>query len=573
MKIMFSFFKKKPIEVKYGRTNYVDNDYKADDRAWILLLSSVFIEAKDMEIGLKKAEHGRLEIYPKEMLDEEEKKSLKFDLVTENISKVKLRMEQVSDLNARLFETDVYYVVNCNSLEEVRAKAEEEYEGDKEKLKLFEYIWERREIYEKSFFRLGFIAQSIWQIRLSAYFGVIHEDVAWTHLETLADFARPLMTLFSSWEEYNLNIQQFHEIFEFKYPDERKFIDKAVICLNKREESPCAIVPYDLGVDKSYPYNIETHSNRYAKQISTSEDPDSLMLLELMEREDKSTLWKVLDNYSLEKRNLELAIFINECAVNIKEEDLIELPELYPDNYYAYLIRSSYFDKFAWDARGTGVSNTVGRENYNLFFERLEWELNDLLKAHELNPKDSTVWGNIYATAIHFKTEDKKALVNKMYKLIREEALEHLFCVNIVETFKRERWMGYKGENLDWAREVVANTPRGAVSKVIIFSVIQEHYNYKIMCGEEEEEASKIFKDKQIQAELNQYLDEVLENIDNIPYTIADKLVWWYLNVKDFHRLRQVMRTIKEGKFSEDSINGDYSDEYTELLMHWFRSI
>ena len=40
-----------------------------NDRDWILLLSSIFIEAKDMDMGLKKAEHDLLEIYPKGILN------------------------------------------------------------------------------------------------------------------------------------------------------------------------------------------------------------------------------------------------------------------------------------------------------------------------------------------------------------------------------------------------------------------------------------------------------------------------------------------------------------------------
>ena len=572
---MFGFFKKKPIEIKYGRNNYIGNykQYKVEDRDWILLLSSIFIEAKDMDMGLKKAEHDLLEIYPKGILNKEEEKNLKFDLVTTNISEVTLRMEQVADIQMRKFEYDVYIVINCNSLEEVKKKAKKEYEKDKEKQELFESIWEGREVYKKTLFRLGFIAHAIWQIRLSVYFGIIHENVGWTHLETLANFARPLMTLFSSWEEYHLNIQQFHEIYEFQYPQERKFIANAITCLNRREESPFLIVPYDLGIDKAYPYNIKTHSNKLPKRISSQNDPDILLLLELMEREDKNQLWEVLDGYSVEKKNLKLGRFIERCAEIFDAEDLIELPELYPDNYYAYMIRSAYFYDFAWDARGEEVAKKVGRENYQLFFERLEWTLNDLLKAHELNPKDSTIWGKIYSTVVHFKTEEKQQLKKKMYQLIRENGLNNLFCVNIVFIFKQTRWGGYEGETVDWAREVIANTPRNSVSKIIIFSVMLEHYSYKIACGEEEKEAKKVFKDKNIQAELNQSLPEVLENIDKIPYSIADKLVFWYVNTGDHHRLRQVIHTMKEGKFSLDVLNDEYSDEYTEMLMHWFRSV
>jgi len=192
----------------------------------------------------------------------------------------------------RLFERDIYYALNCNSLKEV--KALEEYKDAKDKREIFEEIWKNKEVYQGTHFRLEFIAHSIWQIRIAVYFGVIHEDVGWTYLETLANFARPLMTLFSSWEEYHLNIQQFHEVYEFKYQSEREQISQAMVCLKKKEESPFTKIPYEFGINKDYKYNINSHSNIFPKQILSDETPLSLALLELLEQEDKSRLFEEL---------------------------------------------------------------------------------------------------------------------------------------------------------------------------------------------------------------------------------------------------------------------------------------
>ena len=82
--------------------------------------------------------------------DKEEEKNLKVDLVIKNISEVTLRMEQVADIEIRKFENDIYIVINCSSLEEVKKKAKKEYGKDKEKQEFFESIWESREVYKKT---------------------------------------------------------------------------------------------------------------------------------------------------------------------------------------------------------------------------------------------------------------------------------------------------------------------------------------------------------------------------------------------------------------------------------------
>jgi len=446
---MFGLFKKKPIELKHGHENYLSdyNNYEVNDRNWILLLSALFVEAKDLDMWQHRVRHDLLQMYPEGSLDEDAQKELNNDFVLTDISKVVKRMKQVSELVSRAFEDNIYYVINCNSLEEVRAKAQKEHEDDEEKLELFEFIWERREAYETTHFRLGFIAQSIWQIRMAVYFGVLHENVAWTHLETLANFARPLMTLFDSWEAYNLNLKYFHEVYEFSYPEERKYYERAMICLNKREESPLKLIPFELGIDKSYPYNLKSHSYRLPKRIPSGQYPLRLLITELLEREDKSALFEELDKLSGKEREQEVTFVVHKSDTSsFAEEDLIELPERY-NNAYAYAMRAQHFYTFAWEARGTGTSNTVGEENYKLFYERLGWALDDLLKAYELAPNERIVWANLYEILSHFNGEEAIKKREEIYALMQKHALDHRGCVYGISRFKETRWGGSFEEN------------------------------------------------------------------------------------------------------------------------------
>lgn len=572
---MFGLFKKKPIEVKYGHTQYLlDYDgFEVNDRNWILLLSAMFVEAKDLDLWEHRARHDLLEIYPEGVLDEDAQKALSEEFTLKNIGGIKTRMNQVAKLLPRTFESDVYYVINCKTLEEVRAKAQDEYADDEDKLSLYEAIWQDRERYEPTHLRLGFIAHSMWQIRMAVYFGVIHENVAWTHLETLANFARSLMTLFDSWEAYNQNIQQFHEIYEFDYPAERKYMERAMICLNLREESPLKRIPFDWGVDKDYKYNIVSHSNKFVKRISSEEYPLRLMLRELLDRDDKTALFQELDKLKGREREQEITFVVSKATTDFFfEEDLIELPDRY-NNLYAYLMRAHYFYTFAWEARGTGTSDTVGEENYQLFYERLGWALNDLFNAYELAPMEPKVWCDLYEILSHFSSDESNQKAEEIYKLIQKHALNHVGCVYGISRFKETRWGGSFEENLDWAREVIAGTQKGDPTRLIIYDVMIEHADYIKCFAEDEEEANKIFNNKQIQAEVNQYFDEILENFDKRPYAIVDTLCFWYAKVGDYDRLRQVVHTMEAGKFDLDVLKDAYYDDYTEVVMNWFRSV
>ena len=570
---MFGFLKKS-IEKKYGRDNYVSTGYGVNEESWILLLSSLLIEAKDIEMGVQKAQHDLIEIYPEGVLDQEEEEELKKDFVIETISKVKKRMEQVADLEMRLFECDVYYAINCNSLAEVKKRALEEYEDDDDALKreLFEEIWEKKEHYKHTHFRLGFIAQSMWQIRMAVYFGVIHRDVGWTHLKTLANFARPLMTIFSSWEKYNLNLQQFHEVYEYKYQSEREQVEQAKVCFNKREESPFSILPYDLGIDKSYPYNVTTHTNIYPKRIPSEEKPLYLVFQELLEHEDKSRFFEELNRLNAsDYEDIFGFLSFTPTLKNLPEEDIIELPNEYL-NACAYFMRANYFENYAWEARGTGDYQSVGEENYKLFYERLNYALEDLFKAHELEPKNRVIWSGLYEILSHFKRDPQRNTRRKeFYELMRKEALDHVGCVYRISRFKQQRWGGSFEENLDWAREVLAGTERGERTQLIIFDVMIERYHS--LGWEDDGSDQKFINDKKIQSEVNQYFDALLERMDEAPYSVSSSLIYWYVKVGDYERLRRVMHKTEAGKFDLNAMNDDYSDNYTEAYMLWIRSV
>ena len=572
---MFERLKKKPIEQKHGHENYLQDyaHYEPNDRNWILLLSALFVEAKDLDMWEHRARHDLLDIYPKGVLDQDEQEELGEDFVLETVDDIQERYNNVYDLQPWNIEDDLYYAINSKSAKEAVDKAADQHDDDQEKKKLYKDIYKHRDKYKHTHMRMGIIAHSMWQIRMAVYFGVVTEEVAWDYLEKFVELARPLMALYDSWEAYHENIKQFHEIYEFDYPEERKYYKRASASLLRREESPLHLIPIDFGVDASYQYNIISHSNYLPKRIPSGDTAREIMLEALMEREDKTKLFEVLDGLEGTEYDEAFQFVVRKSDRKVvDEEDLIELPERY-GNLYAYAMRAGYFYNFAWEARGEDTADKVGEENFELFYERLGWALNDLFAAYELDPMEKNIWSRLYSILSHFHSDEAVEKKEEIYQLIRKHALDHPACVFNVEQFKQKRWGGSFEESRDWAREIMAGTSIGDPIRRIIYWVMIEHADYYIAFDEDEEKANAVFQDKNNQTEVNQYFDELLAIVKDGPYSLFDYMVYWYAKVGDYHRLRQLVHTRPVGKFDLDAMNGDYTEEYTDIIMNWFRSI
>ncbi len=248
---------------------------------------------------------------------------------------------------------------------------------------------------------------------------------------------------------------------------------------------------------------------------------------------DKNTLWEYLDNLTEEERNKILPTLYDQAIFT--SEDYLELPTLYPTVSYAYYLRATYFYNFAWEARGLGLTNSVGQKNYALFYERLRYARIDLKKAYELSPNEQSYWAELYNLVKHFKNKDSDHLEEDLFELIKKNAMQNPFCVQRVSHMKKARWGGSHEESLEWAREVIAHSSYGDSMKIMIFEVLIEQYKYILEYDKDEEKANAIFKDIALQDEVNQYFDELLEDLK-----LHETLLFWYEKVGDTQRLEQL---------------------------------
>jgi hypothetical protein len=275
-----------------------------------------------------------------------------------------------------------------------------------------------------------------------------------------------------------------------------------------------------------------------SNQITSNVSNNANKIHKLLEKEDKNELWQFLDALTEEERNKVLPkLYIEKKDEAIlTAEDYLELPALYPNVSYAHYLRAVYFYNYAWEARGLGITNTVGQKNYALFYERLRYARADLKKAYELSPNEQSYWAELYNLVKHFKNKDSDHLEEDLYGLIKENSMQNPFCIQHVSHMKKARWGGSHKESLEWAREVISHSNDGDSMKIIIFEVLIEQYQYILEYDKDEEKANAIFKDVALQDEVNQYFDELLE----VSSDIQDTLLFWYEKVGDIKRLKML---------------------------------
>jgi len=573
---MFNPFKKKPTELKYGRDNYVQDyhNYINNDRNWILLLSSLFIEVTDIELGIKNASHDLLSIYPMGDLDSYDEGELAEKSIYEDMSALQNRLMEIFASNLSNVGVDLYYALNLNSLKEVQKKAKERYAEPGGAIEFYTHVFNEKETYTQTHMRTGEIAHMMWQIRLAVYLGMIKEEFAWQILEELSDILRPLMTLFPSWKDYNVNLNQFYRIYDiWEHAEDRKYLEEVTFCFLVREESPFNFISIETGIHQDYAYNVKNHSNILPKRLDSKDTPLIHMITELLNKKDKGLLWKEMQGLKIDEHEEAFRFIVSQSDKSkLPEKVLKKLPELYP-NFYAYAMRAKYYYILAWDARGQSTIDTVDDKHYAIFQKNLKLALSDLFKAHKLAPKEKLIWHHSYEILSLIDGDELSKEKTYFYDLILREGLDHRGCIYVISRFKADRWGGSFQENLEWAREVIDRTEVGNPVRSIIFDVMIEWESHLSIMEEDPQAAYEFVTDPDVQAEVNPYFEELLASIDQAPYEIASTLLHWSVLTQNHHRIRQVTSHMKVGKFDLNAMNNGYHDDYTEVMMNWLRTV
>ncbi len=571
---MFGLFKKEPPEVKHGRAVYLKNEDKfiPDNKNWILALSAVYMEFKDIETAKKCVYHDLIGGY-EEGFSKLDLVIINADTKLKSLDDLENRMKDLSRCWPEDVEMGLYNVLSMETDEEVDDFIDEYCDDDYYQESVLEEAWKNKTHYQEGFhYRVGLIIETMWEIRVLVTKKLLTPPEAWKQLYILADLLRPIITMFSSWEEFLENQRLFLQL-ETPGKGTMRDFEAAIACLLNLSQSPLHKIPYDYGIDKNYPYNLTENTYKKAKKIGYLELPEPASLIKLLKEEDKQPLWDALNALSKEKSYQYVPLITEYCNTkNFEEEDAIEIPELYPDEPYAWLLRGNYYSSLAWDARGEGTADTVGEENYRLFHERLAYAFNDYYKAYQLSPNDPSIWADLESVMLLTYIENNPIEREEIRQKIAEHGLDHSYAVRIMASGMEERWGGSYEQGIAWKNHVISNTERGVPSRLIPFITTMERYDYIRCFEDDDDQAEAMFRDPELVKELDLYFDELLENLHKDPHRIASYLSFWYQETGDLEKLRAVGRTMIPGCYMKGPWRC-YSDSQIDCVMNWIRSI
>jgi len=212
---MFSFFKKKPDEQKFGRQNYVNDltNFGTDPKHWILSLSAVYLEYQAIDIENDSACHDHLVFFNTADLSTYDIELLKCSLEHDSPESLAKSIESLRNCFPYHWEEELYALMSVATDEEANEIIYQLYPDDESERDLLFYIWQNKDDYQHGFhYRLGFIIDCMWQVRLAACLELIDENTAWKHLYSLTELAKPVLTIFDNWQEFNENQRLYCEI-------------------------------------------------------------------------------------------------------------------------------------------------------------------------------------------------------------------------------------------------------------------------------------------------------------------------------------------------------------------------
>ena len=575
-----------PYEEQYGRDNYLfeANSYGTTDDQWILALSAAFIENKDIDTGDKLAHHDLLTAYVDNDYGSSINEFILFtDLTLETTEEIEERIENIFGTWPTDTECDIFDATNTQSLKAIQKIAKSDYENNKDMASRLIYLWENKNTYAEGFsYRIAYIAESMWQIRLATLKGIISENKAWIYLRKLATLIRPLMTQFSSWDEYLDNIHHFYHLDQFSYKTSRKDFKKAIVCLKKSPLSPLHEIDYHFGIDRNNPYNLQYNDYYLTKHYRAKKDRTFNKLVFFLQQEDIQSLWAMLDRFDEDKKQFYLLLIINALFdLGLYEEDMMELPLQYPDTHYSYLFRGQYLALTSANTYWDASSRSYYDDNSLVFTEYYNDALTDFKKAQALNPDNPVIWLSLLDALSHSEhNEENTNTSSSIINLIEKKALSNLACTTQVI----KNLYNYEDDSQEkieaWVKRVMQGTKKGDLSRLAPFIALERNY-YTLWINHDDDDenaedpANKMINDIVLTKTLSEPFDELLETMQHSQYAeaIASYLVFWCIERKDIERLRQIGHKMRRGQYHKNPLDNYYSDRKILWLMNWIRMI
>jgi hypothetical protein len=154
------------------------------------------------------------------------------------------------------------------------------------------------------------------------------------------------------------------------------------------------------------------------------------------------------------------------------EKDVARLCEKAPRSAWARTLHGELLVHLAWDARGSGFSNTVTDEGWRVFHDRLKDAKTELEKAYELDPKlpYAPMWLITVALALQLGDDACQSWFEKAVKA--DPGLYAAYSQRLMALMPK--WGGSKARLLAFARKPLDNAPDEPALALLVIDAPRE---------------------------------------------------------------------------------------------------
>jgi hypothetical protein len=171
-----------------------------------------------------------------------------------------------------------------------------------------------------------------------------------------------------------------------------------------------------------------------------------------------------------------------------------------PNSGITWLVRGMHAVQWAWEARGSGWSDTVTAQGWKDFRERLAMAEQELHRAAELAPADPTPWVALMWSAI-----GSQLGIDVIHQRFEQATRRHAFNRNAHTSWLQAqcaKWFGSHDKDIRFARKTVAQLPEGHTLHVLIAIAHVERHNM-LFREKRGHESDGYFRQPDVREEIN----------------------------------------------------------------------
>ena len=434
-----------------------------------------------------------------------------------------------------------------------------------------DYILLRRERFEKTNYNLYLIANYMWRVRIAVYAKLLSEADGWMLLELLADEAENAIAGTPDWEAYFQNLIDCINLEAQSISGWERANNDAKKHLLTRADSPLRPIALHAHISPDLPAAKIPYSNIPADIGEWSDvDPRYGQFSSLLKKPgDKQELWDLLDDL-----RANAPMMFENCLDlikpdNIPKEAIIDLPEQYPDNGYAHLLRMEWYCDWGFNTRGSGTNDTVSKAQALLFREIMDVAIEDGRKARALMPDEPNVITRYLEASYHTHSEYLEER-NELTEDLLSRFPHHLRSLSVIQNYNSRKWGGSHEQSYAFARKMIEINGEDSDVSILLFQAACEEWLWHYYFQDDIDARNAHIDNEELCAELDKHYPHLISIINAHWRYAPGWLFLWYNRRQDRQKLKDLMRSISPITV-HTQLRYVYNPHYYQGYINWLR--